>query len=567
MMNFLRVLGALAALGGAACSPAPAPQASGPKAPLYDNLGNYHFAITTASPDAQKYFDQGLTLSYAFNHAEAIRAFSQATSLDPKCAMCYWGIAYALGPNINAPITEEAAKGAWQAIEQARAAGAAAPEKERAFIEALGKRYTADPKAERAPLDRAYAEAMRGVSTRFPDDLDAATLFAQSLMDTAPWNYWEKDGSPRAFTNDVIASLESVLKRKPDHLGAIHLYIHAVEASPDPGRATQYADKLAALVPGAGHLVHMPSHIYLRTGRYNDASVSNQDAIKADEAYLKGDAVAGNMAYQVGYYPHNIHFLVASASMEGRQADALKAAEDVRAKVHAEMLRDPGMGGMVQHMHLTPLYTKVRFGLWDTVLADPAPPADLPFMTAIWHASRGLAHAARGQVKEAETELAAVAALKDDAALKTLGVSSVNVASSIVAIAHHVLSGEIDARKRRADQAARHFTEAVAIEDGLTYMEPPDWPIPVRQLQGAALLELGRAKEAEEAFRGDMKKFPDNGWSLSGLQASLEKQGRTADAAAVKARLEEQWKMSDIQVAGGRPREAARQPARSTTQH
>ena len=238
---------------------------------------------------------------------------------------------------------------------------------------------------------------MRGVSTRFPDDLDAATLFAQSLMDTAPWNYWEKDGSPRAFTNDVLASLESVLKRKPDHLGAIHLYIHAVEASPDPGRATQYADKLAALVPGAGHLVHMPSHIYLRTGRYNDASVSNQDAIKADEAYFKGDAVAGNMAYQVGYYPHNIHFFVAAASMEGRQADALKAAEDVRAKVHAEMLRDPGMGGMVQHMHLTPLYTKVRFGMWDAVLAEPAPPADLPFMTAMWHASRGLAHAAQGQ--------------------------------------------------------------------------------------------------------------------------------------------------------------------------
>ena len=567
MMNVLRVLGALAALGCAGCSPAPAPQASGPKAPLYDNLGNYHYAITTTSPDAQKYFDQGLTLSYAFNHAEAIRAFSQATSLDPKCAMCFWGIAFALGPNINAPITEEAAKGAWQAIEQARALGAAAPEKERAFIEALGKRYTADPKAERTPLDRAYADAMRGVSTRFPDDLDAATLYAQSLMDTAPWNYWEKDGSPRVFTNDVIASLESVLKRKPDHLGAIHLYIHAVEASPDPGRATQYADKLAAIVPGAGHLVHMPSHIYLRTGRYNDASVSNQDAIKADEAYFKADPVAGNTTYQVGYYPHNIHFFVAAASMEGRQADALKAAEEVRAKVHAEMLREPGMGGMVQHMHLTPLYTKVRFGMWDAVLADPPPPADLPFMTAIWHASRGLAHAAQGRVKEAETELAAVAALKDDATLKTLGVSSVNFASSIVAIAHHVLSGEIDTRKHRADQAARHFAQAVAIEDDLTYMEPPDWPIPVRQLQGAALLELGRAKEAEDAFRGDLKKFPDNGWSLSGLQASLEKQGRAADAAAVKARLDHQWKMSDIQVAGGRAREAVRQPARSTTQH
>ena len=567
MTNILRVLGVVAALSVAACSASPAPQTSGPKAPLYDNLGNYHYAITTASPDAQKYFDQGLTLSYAFNHAEAIRAFRQAVSLDSKCAMCYWGIAFAYGPNINAPITPEAAKEAWQAIEQARAVSAAAPEKERAFIEALAKRYTADPKAERAPLDRAYAEAMHGVTTRFPDDLDAATLYAQSLMDTSPWNYWEKNGSPRQFTNDVLASLESVLKRKPDHLGAIHLYIHAVEASPDPGRASQYADKLAALVPGAGHLVHMPAHIYLRTGRYNDASVANQHAIKADEAYFKGDAVPGNMTYQVGYYPHNIHFFVAAASMEGRQADALKAADEVRAKVHDDMLRDPGMGGMVQHMYLTPLYTKVRFGLWDAVLAEPAPPADLPFPSAMWHASRGLAHAAQGHIKDAETERAAVAALKDNPALKTIAVSSVNFASAIVGIAHEVLAGEIETRKHRADEAARHFTQAAALEDDLTYMEPPDWPIPVRQLQGAALLELGRAKEAEDAFRGDMKKFPDNGWSLSGLQASLERQGRAADAGVVKTRLEQQWRMSDIQVAGGRPREAARQASRPTTQH
>jgi tetratricopeptide (TPR) repeat protein len=557
MTNVLRVFGGVAALGLSACSPSPTPQASGPKAPLYDNLGSYHYAITTASPDAQKYFDQGLTLSYAFNHAEAIRAFRQAANLDPKCAMCYWGIAFAFGPNINAPITEEAAKEAWQAIEKAREVAAAATDKERAFIDALANRYRADSKAERAPLDRAYAEAMRGVTKRFPDDLDAATLFAQSLMDTSPWNYWEKNGEPRQFTGEVLQALESVLARKADHLGAIHLYIHAVEASPNPGRASQYADKLAALVPGAGHLVHMPAHIYLRTGRYNDASVANEHAIKADEAYFKGDAVAGNMTYQVGYYPHNIHFFVAAASMEGRKADALKAADQVRANVHAEMLRDPGMGGMVQHMNLTPLYTKVRFGLWDAVLAEPAPPADLPFMTAIWHASRGLAHAAQGRVKDAETEHAAVGALKDDPALKTIGVSSVNVASAIVAIAHEVLSGEIETSRHRAGEAAGHFAKAVALEDDLTYMEPPDWPVPVRQLQGAALLELGRAKEAEAAFRDDMKKFPDNGWSLSGLQASLEKQGRAADAAAVRARFEKMWRMSDIQLTAGRARTGA----------
>jgi tetratricopeptide (TPR) repeat protein len=564
-MSISRYLLAIGVAAAASACTAKAPQPSAPKAPLYDNLGSHHTAITTSSPDAQKYFDQGMTLSYAFNHAESIRAFRQAAAIDPACAMCYWGVAFAYGPNINAPITEDAAKAAFQAIEQARAAGGAS-ERERAYIEALAKRYAADPKAERAPLDRASADAMREVAKRYPDDLDAATLFAQSLMDTSPWNYWEKDGSPRQFTTEVLASLESVLTRKPDHIGAIHLYIHAVEASPDPGRASQYADKLGALVPGAGHLVHMPAHIYLRTGRYNDASVVNQHAIKADEAYFKGDAVAGNMTYQVGYYPHNIHFFVAAASMEGRQADALKAAEEVKARMHGDMLRDPGMGGMVQHMTLTPLYTKMRFGMWDEVLAEPAPAADLPFMTAMWHAARGLALAAQGKVDEAETERAAVAKIKDDPALKTLGISSVNSAASITAIAHAVLSGEIETRRRRADQAARHFTDAVALEDSLTYMEPPDWPVPVRQLQGAAMLELGRTKEAEAAFRDDMKKFPDNGWSLSGLQASLEKQGKSAEAATVKARLDQQWKMSDIQVAGGRPRRAPRS-SRAITNH
>jgi tetratricopeptide (TPR) repeat protein len=550
-------LGAVGACAGPAQPQTDAPDAS--RAPLYQNLGTYHYAITTSSADAQQYFDQGMRFSYAFNHAEAIRAFRQAAAIDPACAMCYWGVAFALGPNINAPITEDAAKEAWQAIGQARSAAAGATEKERGFIEALARRYTADPKAERPPLDAAYAAAMRDLKVRYPDDLEAATLYAQALMDTAPWNYWDKEGNARSFTTEVLGALESVLARQADHIGAIHLYIHAVEASPDPKRAEPYADKLAALVPGAGHLVHMPAHIYLRTGRYNDASLANQNAVRADDAYFSGTPVAGNMTYQVGYYPHNIHFFVTSASMEGRQADALKAADEVRAKMHVDMLRDAAMGGMVQHMHLSPLYTKVRFALWDQVLAEPAPPADIPFMTAMWHAARGLAHAANGRIQEAEAERVAVAGLRDNAALETLYVSSVNVASAIVAIADEVLSGEIEARRRRADRAVQHFARAAALEDDLTYMEPPDWPIPVRQLQGAALLELGRVKEAESAFREDMRKFPDNGWSLSGLLASLEKQGRTSDAAGVKARLDQQWQRADIQIAAGRPRATASQ--------
>jgi tetratricopeptide (TPR) repeat protein len=532
-----------------------------PTVPLYDNLGNHHHQITTSSPEAQQYFDQGMRLSYAFNHGEAIRAFKQAIALDDECAMCYWGVAFALGPNINAPITDPAATEAYQAIETAKQHASGATDKERAYIEALARRYVADPRAARPPLDAAYAEAMRELARRFPDDLDAATLFAQSLMDTAPWNYWNSDGSPREFTNEVLGALESVLKRQPDHAGAIHLYIHAVEASPDVARAEAYADKLAGLMPGAGHIVHMPAHIYLRSGRYRDASLANQNAAKVDEAYFAGDRAPDNMTYDIGYYPHNIHFFVASASMEGRRADAMRAADEVRAKMHADMLRDAGMGGMVQHFHLTPLFVKIRFGMWDEILSEAGPPADLPYMRAMWYSARGMALAARGELAGAERERVEVGTLKDRPELKTMFVSSVNTAYSIVSIAHELLQADIARRRGRTAEAMEHLTLAVDLEDRLTYMEPPDWPVPVRQLQGAALIEMGRAAEAAAAFTADMKKFPENGWSLSGLQASLERQGRKADAALVKARLDRAWGQADTRVTAGRPAVAAVVPA------
>jgi tetratricopeptide (TPR) repeat protein len=537
---------------GGACSKRSAPESAGPKAPLYDNLGSYHQEITTTSPEAQRYFDQGMTLSYAFNHAEAIRSFRQAAAIDPDCAMCYWGVAYALGPNINAPITPEAATEAFEAIAQARQRAEKASARERAYIEALATRYASDPKADRAPLDAAYAAAMRDVVAKFPDDLDAATLLAQSLMDTSPWNYWNADGSPRPLTGDVLASLESVLKRNADHIGAIHLYIHAVEASPNPARAEPYADRLAGLVPGAGHLVHMPGHIYLRTGRYHDASTANENAIKADSIYQSGNRAAGNMMYDIGYVPHNPHFFVMSASLEGRRADAMRAAEVVRDKMHADMLRDPSMGGMVQHMTLTPLFAKLRFGMWDEVIAEPLPPSDIPYMQAIAHAVRAIAYSARGQFDVAEQALAAAAAAKGDASLKTMYISSVNVGAPVAEIAYEVASGELRARQKRAAEAAKHFATAVALEDALTYMEPPDWPVPVRQLQGAALLALGRTADAEAAFQGDLKKFPNNGWSLSGLQASRVKQGRARDAAALQKQFAEAWKRADVKLEAGR---------------
>jgi tetratricopeptide (TPR) repeat protein len=545
MIRLIRVLPMAAAVLMCACSK-PAPESTAPRAPLYDNLGSYHHPITTKSPEAQKYFDQGLTLSYAFNHAEAIRSFRQGIALDPDCAMCYWGVAFAFGPNINAPITEEAAKEGFTAIEQARMHAAGASDADRAYIEALAKRYVADPKADRPPLDKAYADAMREVVRKYPDDLDAKTLFAQSLMDTSPWNYWDQQGNPREFTNEVLSSLESVLARDANHAGAIHLYIHAVEASPDAARAEKYADKLGALVPGAGHLVHMPGHIYLRTGRYADASAVNVNAIKVDEAYFAGDTAAGNMTYQAGYYPHNIHFLVASASLEGRRADALKAADELKAKTHAEMLRDPAMGGMVQHMHLAPIFTKVRFSDWDQVLAEPVSPADLTYMVAMQHVARGLAHAAQGRVKDAIAERAAMEKAKDDETLKKTPISSTNPAGAVVAIGYELLSAEIAVKQKNVAEATKRFKQAVALEDALTYTEPPDWPVPTRQLKGAAMLELGRARDAETAFRDDMKKFPDNGWSLMGLQKSLERQGKTKEAAEVKARFEKAWPNADV---------------------
>ena len=546
-----RVLPALAAAAFvAACANPPASEtAATPAVPLYDNLGAYQFPVTTSSPEAQRYVNQGVTLSYAFNHAEAIRSFRQAIALDPSCAMCYWGVAFALGPNINAPITPEAAKEAFAAIGDARSHAGGASDRERAYIEALARRYTADPAAPREPLDRAYADAMRALADRFPDDLDAATLFAQSVMDTSPWNYWNLDGTPRPQTGEVLSRLESVLARNPDHIGAIHLYIHAVEASPDPGRAERFADRLAKLVPGAGHLVHMPAHVYLRTGRYAEASQANRDAIAADEAYLKGNRAAGNMMYEVGYYPHNMHFLVTSASMEGRRADALAAAGQVKANSHASMLRDPGMGGMVQHMQLAPLFTQVRFELWNDVLAEPEPPADVPYMRAMWHAARGLALAGTGDVDAAARELGALELLRGNESLKPLYVSSVNTAASVVAIATEVLAGQVAAVRRNAAEASRRFTNAAALEDGLTYMEPPDWPVPVRQLQGAAMLALGRPQDAEAAFRADLVRFPENGWSLSGLHASLVRQGRAEEAQGVQSRFDKAWQRADVRLA------------------
>ena len=541
----------------AACSRPPAPTV-----PLYDNLGGHQHQITTSSPDAQKYFDQGVRLSYAFNHGEAIRAFKQAIALDAsaRCVTGAWPSRWARTSTRRSPRRRRPRR--TPAIEEAKKLGGAATERERAYIEALAKRYVADPRAERAPLDAAYAAAMRELARRFPDDLDASTLFAQSLMDTSPWNYWNLDGTPREFTTEVLDALESVLKRQPDHRGP-----SICTSTPSKRRPIRAAPSVCREARGADAR-RRSSRAHARPHLLADGPLSTtrpcpiRTPLKVDESYFAGDRAPDNMTYDIGYYPHNIHFFVASASMEGRRADALKAAEDLRGKMHADMLRDPGMGGMVQHFHLTPLFVKLRFQMWDEILADAGPPADVPYMRAMWYAVRGMALAARGERAGAEQERAAVAELKDRPELKTLFISGVNTAYGIVAIAHELLQADI--ARSRGLASKKHGTSWLplsALEDGLTYMEPPDWPIPVRQLQGAALLELGRAPEAEAAFGADMKKFPENGWSLSGLQASLERQGRRADAADVRARLERAWGGADTALMAARPRTDAVVPA------
>lgn len=519
------------------------PQTASPKVPLFDNLGTHHYAISTAVPLAQRYFDQGLRLYYGFNHAESIRAFEEATRLDPECAMCYWGVALAHGPNINAPMEREAALAAYQAIREAIAREAKATPRERALIRALAARYATEPPDDRSALDAAYARELRQVVRSHPDDLEAATLYAEALMDLSPWNYWTADGTPRSDTREILGQLERVMAANPDHPGANHLYIHAVEAV-QPERAVAAAERLARLMPGAGHIVHMPGHIYVRVGRYQDAIEANEHAVHADETYIR-DHRPGAGLYTLSYYPHNYDFMAFAASMIGRSAQAIGAAEKMTTIVPKEMLREPGMAFLQHHM-TRHLQMKVRFSRWDDILAAPAPPDDLPHARAMWQYARGRALAARGGVKEAQAALEQVRATAKDPKVASTRLEF-NTSGAILGIASEVLAGHIAATQRDDRTAATHFREAARLEDALTYGEPPDWSVPVRQELGMVLLRAGRAADAEQAFREDLKRFPDNGWSLRGLELSLREQGRTAEGDKVRAQFDKTWATADVE--------------------
>jgi tetratricopeptide (TPR) repeat protein len=524
---------------------APEPQsadAGAQSAFLYQDLGQHHRAITTTSKEAQRYFDQGLILAFAFNHDEAIRSFKEATKRDPSCAMAWWGIALANGPHINNPALDpDHAHAAWEALEIARGFKKGANETERALIEALAHRYAADPAAERGPLDRGYADAMREAWRAHPSDADVGALFAEAMMDLRPWDLWTNDKKPQPGTEEIMATLEAVLALDPDHPGANHLYIHTMEASPHPEKALASAERLRTLVPDAGHLVHMPAHIDLRLGNYALASQTNERAIEVDTRHR---ALVPKEGFYHVYMAHNAQFLTYSSMMEGRSQRALEAAKKMVSDVPPEFIEQ--MGPFVDGFMPIVLHTLVRFGRWDEVLAAPEYPKNLPISNAMRHYARGVAFAAQNRVSDAKLERDELAqAIEKIDPHGTVGNSS---APAVLAVAARMLGGEIAFREGKLDESFAMLREAATLEDGLRYDEPPDWMMHARHALGAALLQARKLDDAERVFREDLAIHPENGWALFGLARTLESRGATDEARAVRARFDKAWSRADVEL-------------------
>jgi tetratricopeptide (TPR) repeat protein len=513
------------------------------KATLMTGLGDLHHPVSTSTPEAQKFFDQGMRLIYAFNHQEAAGSFERAAELDAKMAMAYWGLAEAVGPNYNDPADPDRYKKAHEAIAKAESLAANASPSEKAYIAAMALRFPADPAADHRLAAEQYRNAMGDLVKQFPDDLDAATLFAEAGMNLHPWGLWHPDGTPEGGTEDIIAALESVLKRDPNHMGAIHYYIHAVEASPNPERALAAANRLAALAPAAGHLVHMPGHVYIRTGDFEAAVKTNQLAAAADRAYLQANSGPG--LYGAMYYSHNLHFIATCSAMNGNYAEARKAAEMLAAHV-GPMVKDiPPLEGFMT----VPLAVEVRFQKWDQILTMPQPPAGMQTATVFWHFARGMALAAKGKVAEAEAEHKIVSEAADKTPPDQVFAMPVNnKAKDVLNIATNVLGAKIALAKKDSANAMSMLRRAVAIQDSLKYDEPPDWFYPVRESLGAVLLLYGNAGEAEKVFREDLDRNPRNPRSLFGLAEALRAQNRAYDAQFVDKQFQSNWKSTEIKL-------------------
>ena len=506
-------------------------------ATLMQGYGDLHHPVSTKNAQAQQFFDQGLRQIYAFNHDEAMRSFQRAADIDPQLAMAYWGVAEALGPNYNDPASDERFAAAHTAIQKAVDLSGSASPAEQGYIKAMAVRFPADPKADRRQAAEAYHDAMRELVKQFPDDLDAATLFAESGMNLHPWGLWMIDGTPRDGTEEIVAILESVIKRDPNHLGANHYYIHAVEASKSPERALASANRLAPMAPAAGHIVHMPAHVYIRTGDYAAAVKTNQDAAAVDRAYIKASGAQG--MYPMMYYSHNLHFIAMCAAMDGDYAEASKNAELLAAHVAPHVKEMPPLEGFAT----IPIAVDVRFHKWDEILKMPKPDPEMKIVTVFWHFGRGMALAAKGKMNEAEAEYQVVSDAQKNTPEDVIFAMPVdNKAKDVLGIARDVLGAKIALEKKDKAGAIALLRSAVATQDTLKYAEPEDWFFPVRESLGAALLMDGDYAGAEKVFREDLDRHPRNPRSLFGLQQALKAQKRDYDAGFIEKQFQESWK-------------------------
>ncbi|HMJ66636.1 MAG TPA: hypothetical protein VK615_14930 [Candidatus Binatia bacterium] len=522
---------------GTFCCAVTSPAQTLPAVPTFKGMGRHHHPITTRLELAQRYFDHGLTLCYNFNHAEAIRSFEGAAQVDPDCAMAWWGIAFASGPNINAPMDTNAVPIAWNAIQKAISLKPKATERERDYIDALAKRYSMDVMQDRSPLDKAFASAMREVAAKHPTDLDAQTLYAEAMMDTSPWNYWQPDLAPKPEAKAAIETIESVLRQVPAHSGADHLYIHLVEAGPHPDKGVPSADRIGKLTPKAGHLVHMASHIYVRVGRYHDAVVANERACAADENYIKIAKPKG--MYPGGYYPHNVFFLWYANDLEGHSRASIAAAQKL--SQYTIGLVCGAIEGPRQRY--APILAYARFGRWADILKQSAPADQYLFDQAMAHYARGLAFAATGESDEADKELRRFKELQNNEGVKAMD-NPYFPGTKILAVGEQVLAGKLaDARGDRK-QLVERMRKAVSAEDELPYMEPPYWYYSAKLSLGAALIKAGQPAEAEKVFRDDLKDFPECGWQLFGLQEALRAQGK--DTKEVSRQFKRAWSRADV---------------------
>jgi len=506
-------------------------------ATLMTGYGNWHHPVSTKNAQAQAFFDQGLRQIYAFNHDEAARSFQRAAELDPKLAMAHWGVAEAVGPNYNDPASEDRFAQAHDAIAKAQTLAADASESDKAYIAALAKRFPSDPKADLRAAAEQYRDAMRDVVKRFPDDLDAATLFAESGMNLHPWGLWHADGTPEQGTEEIVATLESVIRREPNHLGAIHYYIHTVEASNSPERALAGANRLAQLAPAAGHIVHMPAHIYIRTGDYQAALQTNQKAALADQAYIKTGAAEG--IYSMMYYSHNLHFIAMAAAMNGNYLESRRGAQLLAANVGPHVKEMPPLGGFMT----VPLAVEVRFHKWNEILKTPQPDPSMQTATVFWHFARGLALAGTGKLDEAEAEHKIVAEAEEKTPPDAIFQMPINnKTKDILKIAENVLGAKISLAKNDMDATVNQLRIAVATQDLLKYDEPQDWFYPVRESLGAVLLKIGDNAGAEEVFRADLERNPRNPRSLFGLEQALKAMDKAYDAGFVRQQFDANWK-------------------------